>query len=167
MKRFALVVLATLALVGTAQAQNRVLKDVIGAGAGRPSAASDSSGAPKDILAALDDKFLPDLIAAKAMADATGNDMTSTCYGAWIDIIQKRQAALKDAQGNAIPIPDPHIISDFERAVELRNALQPDSKFSRSCSPLANMVKQDVLGLVSKVVAGGAGLALMGVPIIP
>lgn len=159
------------ALPTDARAQNSRLPNPIGraieAGAGNAAASAATDGVPKNILAALDDKILPDLIAAKAMADATGNDMTSTCYGAWIDIIQKRQGALKDAQGNPIPIPDPHIISDFERAVELRNALQPDSKFSRSCSPLANMVKQDVVKLVSTVVAGGAGLAFMGVPIIP
>jgi len=29
-------------------------------------------------------------------------------------------------------LPDPHLVTDFERMVELRNALQPDSPFMTS-----------------------------------
>ena len=149
--------------VGSAQAQNKVLKDVISGGAANAPSTSTGTTLPKDLLAALDDKLLPDLKYAKAMADANSNTITSNCWGAWIDIIQNRQAALKNPDGTLMTAPDPHLLSDFERAVELRNALQPDSKFSIACSPVAVMVKQDILGLISKVVAGGAGLSLLGI----
>lgn len=116
---------------------------------------------PYDLLRALDVKMLPDLQYALLLAKATNNNITAVCYQAWIEMIQVRATAVKDANGADIPIPDPHIVTDFERMVELRNALQPDSKFMTSCSPVANLIKQDVVSFMGKVISGGAGLATL------
>ncbi len=110
-----------------------------------------------DIVAALDAKMLPDLQYALKLATASGSKVTAPCYKAWIDIIQTRQDAVKDEQ-----MPDPAVITKFEKLVELRNSLQPDSAFMVACSPVANMVKKDIIGFIGQVMAGGAGLAALG-----
>jgi hypothetical protein len=114
-----------------------------------------------DILGALDDKLLPDLQYALKIATATDSKVTAPCYQAWIDIIQKRKASVANADGSPVDLPNPRLITDFEKAVELRNALQPDSDFMRMCSPVANMVKQDMVKFIGMVLAGGAGLATL------
>jgi len=117
---------------------------------------------PYDLLQALNAKLLPDLQYALLLAKATGNNITAQCYQAWIDVITVQQTAVQTGTPPTdIPIPDPHIITDFERAVELRNMIQPDSKFMTACSPVANLIKQDVLSFMGKVVGGGAGLLTM------
>lgn len=114
-----------------------------------------------DILGALDVKLLPDLQYALKLASASGSKVTAPCYQAWIDIITVRQKAVTDEQGNPLPMPDPALISNFEKAVELRNALQPDSDFMIKCSPVASMVKKDITGFIGLVISGGAGLATL------
>jgi len=115
-----------------------------------------------DLLKALDNKMLPDLQYALLLSKATGNKVTTPCWEAWIAVIQTQQTAVKDSAGNEIPVPDPSLFTTFEKAVELRNMLQPDSAFMVSCSPVANLVKQDVISFMGKVISGGAGLTAMG-----
>lgn len=146
-----------------AYAQDAVLKRIVSGNAAAATSSSGAAGVPRDLLGALDEKILPDLQYAKAMADATGSKVTGGCYGAWISIILSRQQALKGTDGQAISQPEPHLISDFERAVELRNALQPTSDFSIACSPVANMIKKDILSFIGVVMGGGAGLSLLGI----
>lgn len=114
-----------------------------------------------NIIGALDAKLLPDLQYAKTMADASGSKVTGPCYGAWIDLINVRQKAVTGTDGQPLPFPDPGLISRFEQIVELRNALQPDSQFMISCSPVASMVKKDIVGFIGIVISGGAGLATL------
>ena len=114
-----------------------------------------------DLLGALDAKLLPDLQYALALANASGSKVTAPCYTAWIAIIETRQNAGKNPDGTPIPMPDPHIVTDFEKMVELRNALQPESDFMIKCSPVASMVKKDIAGFIGIVLAGGAGLATL------
>lgn len=116
-----------------------------------------------NLLQALDDKFLPDLIYAKKLSDASGNKITGTCYQAWIDIIQKRKTAVTNADGTPMDLPQPRIITDFEKAVELRNALQPESDFMIACSPVANMVKQDMIKFIGVILGGGISLTTLGI----
>lgn len=116
---------------------------------------------PFDLLQALDVKLLPDLQYALLLAKATNNAITANCYNAWIGIIQVQQTAVQDASGVAITVPTPHIITDFERLVEIRNMLQPDSPFMTACSPVANMVKVDVTNFIGLVVGGGASLSAL------
>lgn len=118
-----------------------------------------------DITKALDAKLLPDLQYALKLAQATNSQVTAPCYQAWIDMINTQTTAVqtKNADGTTteLAIPDPHVITDFERLVELRNALQPESKFMISCSPVASMIKTDILGFMAKVVGGGAALTTL------
>lgn len=113
------------------------------------------------LLDALDAKLLPDLQYALKLATASGSKVTAPCYQAWITIIETRQKAGVDDQGVAMPEPDPGIVTKFERMVELRNALQPDSPFMIACSPVASMVKKDIVGFIGTVISGGAGLAAL------
>lgn len=159
----ALLILGALAFPGDAMAQLKPLTGNIrnDLGISRPS--GQAGAAPlQDLLGALDDKLLPDLQYALKIATASSNDITAPCWQAWIDIIQTRQKAVTNADGTPMDLPNPRLITDFEKAIELRNALQPESKFMRMCSPVANMIKQDVIAFIGKVLAGGAGLAMLG-----
>jgi hypothetical protein len=115
-----------------------------------------------DLLRMLDSKLLPDLQYAQKLADANNNSLTSACWGAWISVIQTNQTAVqtKNADGTAtdIAIPDPHLITDLERAIDIRNALQPEAPFMRACSPVANLIKTDVMNFIGQVVGGGLSL---------
>lgn len=117
----------------------------------------------RDILGALEEKLLPDLKYALAIAKAQNNDLTGGCWTAWITIIEARQKATTDDQGQPIPIPDPALITRFQKLVDIRNALQPDSKFMIACSPVANMIKSDIRKFIGVILTGGAGLAAMGI----
>lgn len=119
--------------------------------------------ASTNLLQALDDKLLPDLLYAKKLSDASGNKITGTCYQSWIDIIQKRKTAVTNADGTPMDLPQPRIITDFEKAVELRNALQPESDFMIACSPVANMVKQDMIKFIGVILGGGISLSALGI----
>jgi hypothetical protein len=74
---------------------------------------------------------------------------------------QRAQKAVQDGQGQDFPCPDPRLVTDFEKLVELRNSLQPDSEFMIRCSPVASMVKKDIIGFIGIVLGGGAGLATL------
>lgn len=115
-----------------------------------------------DLLKMLDAKLLPDLQYAQKLADANGNKLTSNCWGAWISVIQTNQTAVqnKNADGTTtdIAVPDPHLITDLERAIDIRNALQPQSPFMVACSPVANLIKTDVMNFIGQVVGGGLSL---------
>lgn len=117
----------------------------------------------KDLLGALEEKLLPDLKYALNLATKSNNKVTAPCYGAWIAIIEARQSANLDDKGNPTTPPDPGLITKFEKLVELRNALQPDSDFMVKCSPVASMVKSDIRKFIGLVLSGGAGLAALGI----
>jgi hypothetical protein len=113
-----------------------------------------------DILKMLDAKVLPDLQYAKKLADANGNSLTSACWAAWITIIETNQGAVTDPTTKAvIDPPDPHILVDLQRAIDIRNALQPSSPFMVACSPVANLIKTDVQNFIGQVLGGGLSVA--------
>ena len=162
-----LAVVAVLALISPAIAQTKprltgnIVQDIEAARQPAGPTTRLTGNVINDLLGALDVKLLPDLQYAKALADASGSKVTAPCYQAWIDIINTRQNAGKNPDGTPIPMPDPHIVTDFEKMVELRNALQPESDFMIKCSPVASMVKKDIAGFIGIVLAGGAGLATL------
>jgi hypothetical protein len=161
-----LAVMLSVLLIGDAHAQQRrpldIISDIKAKAADNTSTSSSrTSSALSDIIGALDVKLLPDLQYALKLANASGSKVTAPCYQAWIDIITVRQKAVSDEQGNPLPMPDPALISNFEKMVELRNALQPDSDFMIKCSPVASMVKKDITGFIGLVISGGAGLATL------
>jgi hypothetical protein len=162
----AVLLLAGLAFPGEAQAQGIKLKPLTGnlgndLGISTPSRQA-GVGPLQNLLGALDDKLLPDLQYALKLATASGSKVTAPCYQAWIDIIQTRQKAVTNADGTPMDLPQPRLITDFEKMVELRNALQPDSPFMISCSPVASMVSKDIRSFIGVVISGGAGLAMLG-----
>lgn len=121
----------------------------------------NKGGPLEDIIGALDAKLLPDLQYALKLATASNSKVTAPCYQAWIDIINVRQKAVQDDKGTELAMPDPAIVTKFEKMVELRNSLQPDSDFMIKCSPVASMVKKDIVGFIGVVLSGGAGLATL------
>lgn len=126
--------------------------------------APNLTGAPvTDLQNFLNAKFLPDLQYSLRLAQASKNSITADCYQAWIDIITTQQTAVLDTSTppQPLPMPDPHVITEFEKLVELRNALQPESPFMVKCSPVASMVKKDIAGFMALVISGGAGLATL------
>lgn len=115
----------------------------------------------QDLIGALDAKLLPDLKYAKRLADKANNTITGQCWDTWIAIIESRQQAVQDEKGQPIDMPDPALITKFEQLVELRNQLQPTSDFMVKCSPVAQMVRRDMIGFIGIVISGGAGLATL------
>lgn len=159
-----------LALTGDARAQTKLKLpvDPLGLNGGNIAAPGPSifskpatGSAITDLQSALNAKLLPDLQYALKLAQAANNTVTSDCFQAWIDIITSQQNAVKNADGTDLAMPDPHLITDFEKLVELRNALQPESKFNVKCSPVASMLKRDLASFMGIVISGGAGLATL------
>ncbi len=122
-----------------------------------------SDAGDNDLLGALEAQLLPDLKFALNIARANGNDLTGDCWASWINMIEARQKANLDANGNPLDIPDPALITRFQKLVDIRNALQPTSPFMRACSPVITMVKSDVRKFIGLILTGGFGLAAMGV----
>lgn len=160
-----LFVIILMLLAGPAWAQNFPRPRPLTGNLGNDLAAATGrtlTGAPvTDLQNFFNSKLLPDLQFALKLATASKNNITGDCYQAWIDIIQTQQTAVKNADGTDVPMPDPHIITEFEKLVELRNALQPESQFMIKCSPVASMVKKDIAGFIGIVLSGGAGLATL------
>lgn len=161
-------ILGALAFPSGAHAQVKLVKPTgnivndIANATGSRAATAPLTGAPvTDLENALNAKFLPDLQYALKLATSANNKVTAPCFQAWIDIITTQQKAVQDATGTDLPMPDPHVITEFEKLVELRNALQPESDFMLKCSPVASMVKLDIAKFMGIVISGGAGLATL------
>src|SRR5712671_756674 len=86
----------------------------------RPAAAPIA--APEELWKKIQAANTADLRYAKALADSVGSPgakLRSACYGAWIVTIEQAQgASLKDASGNPLAPPDPHVFSSFEQLAE-------------------------------------------------
>lgn len=122
-----------------------------------------SGDAGSDLLGALEAKLLPDLKYALNVASGSNDTLTAPCWSAWITMIEARQKANVDDQGNELPMPDPALITRFQKLMDIRNALQPTSPFMRACSPVAGVVKSDIRKFIGLILTGGAGLAAMGI----
>lgn len=116
-----------------------------------------------DLLGALESKLLPDLKYALNVANGSGDTLTAPCWTAWIAMIEARNKANVDDQGNPLPLPDPALITKFQKLMDIRNALQPTSPFMRACSPVAGVVNSDIRKFIGLILTGGAGLAAMGI----
>lgn len=164
-------VLGALAFPGTAMAQTKLKLpiDPLGLNDKPPlniiPGGKLTGSAVTDIQSFMNAKFLPDLQYALKLAQASKNNITSDCYQAWIDIITTQQTAVQtknpDGTTTDLPMPDPHVITEFEKLVELRSALQPESPFMVKCSPVASMIKKDIASFMGIVISGGAGLATL------
>ena len=97
---------------------------------------------------------LADLEAADKIALAHGNQISHACWQAWMTEIKADLNANLGPDGKPIDIPSPHLIVDFERMIDLSNALQPNSAFSVACAPLAQQVKMNMFNLIGAAAAG-------------
>jgi hypothetical protein len=109
-------------------------------------------------------KILADVTYAKALAKASGNDVTLPCWTAWVDLVAAQTAPLKDDAGNALNLPEPHFFVAAERASEFINQIQPNSKLYIGCSAALNQSQMAIGQLISAVLSGGA-LGLFKLPI--
>ena len=116
----------------------------------------------------LKDVSLVDIQYAKALADAIGtprSKIRSTCYGAWIKVIQQSQGLTAGEGGKPLgPLPDPSLFSHFEQSVEVIDNLQPDSEFMVACQPAATLLKQSIFQFIATAVGGVATAGALGIP---
>jgi len=128
--------------------------------------ADSGTGNPFDNLT--DDllkKILADVTYAKALAKASGNDVTLPCWTAWVDLVTSQTQPLKDDAGNVLTKPDPHFFVAAERASEFINQIQPNSKLYIGCSAALNQSKVAIGQMIGKVLTGGA-LGLFKLPLL-
>lgn len=168
MRRFlnAIGVLIALTLpLNAAQLTGNPVKDIGTAVTSHVQGAQNSTNKETlDLIGKIDALALPDFQYALELAKATKNIISEPCWQAWVDLLSARQASKLDAQGNAIPTPDPHLITDIEKLSEILGALRPDSTISTSCAALAGAAGKDVSALVGGILSGGA-LGLFKLPL--
>ena len=110
-------------------------------------------------------KILADVTYAKALAKASGNDVTLPCWSTWVDLVTSQTQILKDDAGNVLAKPDPAFFLAAERASEFINQIQPNSKLYLGCSAALNQSRMAIGQLISAVLSGGAlGLFKLPVP---
>lgn len=122
---------------------------------------------PNDLLQKLVQVNLADLTYAQAQAKAAGNKVTEPCWGAWVNLIATAQQPLKDASGNILVKPDPHLFTDLESASELLQALQPGGSIQVGCGPMADATKKSTMQIASAIVSGGGIASLLPLPVGP
>jgi hypothetical protein len=108
-------------------------------------------------------KILADVTYAKALAKASGNEVTLPCWTAWVDLVTSQTQPLKDDAGNVLVKPDPAFFVAAERASEFINQIQPNSKLYLGCSAALNQSRMAIGQLISAVLSGGA-LGLFKLP---
>lgn len=171
-------VLAALAVATTAGAQTRPLKvpQITGnmvkdtaANFAPIQATAAAQLTPDQLWIKIKSASAADLKYAKALADAVaspGAKLRSGCYGAWIATIEQSEGAgLKDAGGNPLAAPDPHVFSSFEQLAEVADALQPNGSLMAACAPAWTALKLTAAQFFTMIVSGTAGLSALGVAI--
>lgn len=110
-----------------------------------------------------------DLSYAKALADSIGSPgarLRSACYAAWIAMIEQGQGTgLKDADGNALAPPDPHVFTSFEQLAEVAETLQPTGPLMAACAPVWTALRLTATQFFTLAVSGAVGLSALGVAI--
>jgi hypothetical protein len=110
-----------------------------------------------------------DLKYASALAASAGTPASSVrkqCYDAIITLnTQVNGMNVKDANGVALPQPDPKLFTGVEQAAETIDNLSPSGPLFTNCAGMAQLMRTNVLTLVNAIVTGAAGFAAM--PIIP
>lgn len=110
-----------------------------------------------------------DLAYASKLAAGAGSQSSLIRKQCWDAITTLNEQAnglnLKDASGNAVARPDPHLFTDVETLSEVIDNLSPQGPLFTSCAGAAQLAKTNVLTFINSVVTGAAGIAAM--PIIP
>jgi hypothetical protein len=124
---------------------------------------------PEDLWRKIQAANADDLKYAKALADSVGSPgakLRSACYGAWIVAIEQAQGVgLKDANGNALTQPDPHVFSSFEQLAEVAETLQPTGPLMAACAPAWTALKLSAVQFFTMAVSGAVGLSALGIAI--
>jgi hypothetical protein len=124
---------------------------------------------PEDLWKKIQAASASDLKYAKALADAVGSPgarLRSACYGAWITTIEQAQGVgLKDANGNALTQPDPHVFSSFEQLAEVAETLQPTGPLMSACAPAWTALRLTATQFFTMAVSGVVGLSALGIAI--
>lgn len=110
---------------------------------------------------------LPDLDYASQLAAAAGTPGGGVRKQCWDALIAANKMAsgmaVKDANGNVIPKPDPHLFTDVESLAELLDNLAPKGPLWTACAGAAQLAATSVLTFINAAVTGAAGLAALGV----
>jgi hypothetical protein len=124
---------------------------------------------PDQLWAKIQSANVNDLKYAKALADnaaSSGSKLRSACYGAWITAIEQQQGVgLKDASGNPLTMPDPHLFSTFEQLAEIADGLAPTGPLMSACAPAWTALKLTATQFFTTAVTGAVGLSALGVTI--
>jgi hypothetical protein len=128
-----------------------------------------AAASPEDLWKKIQAANAADLRYAKALADSVGSPgakLRSACYGAWIATIEQAQGVgLKDADGNPLTEPDPHVFSSFEQLAEVAETLQPTGPLMAACAPAWTALKLTAIQFFTLAVSGAAGLSAFGIVI--
>jgi hypothetical protein len=101
-----------------------------------------------------------------AGANTPASLVRKQCWDAIVALnAQANGLNLKDASGNTIPKPDPHLFTDVEGLAEIIDNLSPQGPLFVSCAGAAQLAKTNVLTFINAAVTGVAGIAAM--PVIP
>lgn len=145
------------------------LKAVAELGGAIPRPAASPIATPEDLWKKIQAANASDLKYAKALADSVGSPgakLRSACYGAWITTIEQAQGVgLKDADGNALTQPDPHVFSSFEQLAEVAETLQPTGPLMAACAPAWTALKLTAVQFFTMAVSGAVGLSALGIAI--
>jgi hypothetical protein len=124
---------------------------------------------PEELWKKIQSASATDLKYAKALADAVGSPgakLRSTCYGAWITTIEQAQGiGLKDASGNPLTQPEPHVFSSFEQLAEVAETLQPAGPLMAACAPAWTALRLTATQFFTMAVTGAVGLSALGIAI--
>jgi len=124
---------------------------------------------PDRLWAKIQSANVNDLKYAKALADSVGSSgskLRSACYGAWITAIEQQQGlGLKDANGNPLAMPEPHLFSTFEQLAEIADGLAPTGPLISACAPAWTALRLTATQFFATAVTGAVGLSALGVTI--
>lgn len=134
---------------------------------GDPSTGVQLTGNLKKDAQAVWDKIVgasnADLKYASQLAANANTPASAVRKQCWDEILATNEQAnglnLKDANGNAVPPPDPKLFTQIEQAAEVLDALSPQGKLFTSCAGAAQLAQANVIQFISAAVAGVAGMA--------
>jgi hypothetical protein len=130
---------------------------------------SGTSGQPVELY--IWDKIVnasfPDLQYASALAASAGTPGASVRKQCWDALLVANKTAsgigLKDANGNALIKPDPHLFADVEQLAQVIDNLAPTGPLFTACAGAAQLAKTNTLTFINAIVTGASGLAALGI----
>jgi hypothetical protein len=124
---------------------------------------------PEELWKKIQSASAADLKYARALADSAGSPgakLRSACYVAWITTIEQAQGVgLKDAGGNPLVQPEPHVFASFEQLAEVAETLQPAGPLMAACAPAWTALRLTAAQFFTMAVTGAVGLSALGIAI--